>query len=185
MRPRSAALPLSVGGVQSASEERSSSNSSSNIGADFNSASSDDEVQSLVGAEHSPLPLQFRTSPPQGAHRPMRSLSPPPKLFLAEEFVPANAITTCLQLQQHGALSVANGNAASSPRKRHRHAQRAHKIQRPCLDFEKMQQVRFLLLYFNVIKLNPKIRKRLYCYTTSVLYCAHNNRQMNKEKYIY
>jgi hypothetical protein len=40
------------------------------------------------------------------------------------------------------ALSVANGNNIGSPRKRHRHAHRSHHhIQRPCLDFEKMQQV--------------------------------------------
>ena len=52
------------------------------------------EVQELLiagaaaptAASHdSPLPLEFRTSPPEGAHRPTRSLSPPlPKLFLAD-----------------------------------------------------------------------------------------------------
>lgn len=78
---------------------------------DLSSGSSDEEVQGLLAT-----PVQFRTSPPRGAHRPGRSFSPPPKLF-----------------------HYATGQD-SSPRKRHRHAT-PHAIQRPCLDFEKMQQV--------------------------------------------
>lgn len=81
---------------------------------DLSSGSSDEEVQGLLAT-----PVQFRTSPPRGAHRPGRSFSPPPKLF-----------------------HYATGQN-SSPRKRHRHATpHAHAIQRPCLDFEKMQQLK-------------------------------------------
>lgn len=111
------------------------------------SASSDDEVQSFVGggggAQDSPLPLEFRTSPPEGAHRPTRSLSPPPKFFLADQDMAAP--TAMLPASEPpAALSVANGNNIGSPRKRHRHAHRSHHhIQRPCLDFEKMQQVSY------------------------------------------
>ena len=77
--------------------------------------SSDEEVQGLLAAMATPV--KFRTSPPRDAHKPgQRSFSPPIKLF-------------------H--LDV-------SPRKRHRHTPRPHHIQRPCLDFEKMQQVRFI-----------------------------------------
>lgn len=65
-------------------------------------------------------PVQFRTSPPLEAVKPERrtltnkgrSMSPPPKLLHYEV----------------------------SPRKRTKHARHAH-IQRPYLDFEKMQQV--------------------------------------------
>lgn len=110
------------------------------------SASSDDEVQSLVGAQDSPLPLEFRTSPPEGAHRPTRSLSPPPKFFLADQDMAAPTAASAAATASEpspAALSVANGNNTGSPRKRHRHAHRSHHhIQRPCLDFEKMQQMK-------------------------------------------
>ncbi|XP_046663723.1 uncharacterized protein LOC124356643 isoform X2 [Homalodisca vitripennis] len=76
------------------------------------SSSSDEEVQGLLATMSAPV--QFCTSPPRHAHRPgHRSLSPPPKLF---HYVPS---------------------PAASPRKRHRNT-----IQRPCLDFEKMQQMK-------------------------------------------
>ncbi len=126
---------------------RSSSSAALDCG---NSASSDDEVQALIAgsAQDSPLPLEFRTSPPEGAHRPTRSLSPPPKLFLADP--PATShLTSWSTCEPQVALAVANGNAGS-PRKRHRHGQRAHHIQRPCLDFEKMQQVSLPFVCFGL-----------------------------------
>jgi len=106
-------------------------------------ASSDDEVQALIG--YWPLPVQFRTSPPEGAHRPMRSQSPPPKLFVTDAEPPQHVagVTSAAgggASGGGGGASVVNGNA--SPRKRHRHAHRPHNIQRPCLDFEKMQQMK-------------------------------------------
>lgn len=88
--------------------------------------SSDDEVPNLL--ESMATPVQFRTSPPLEAFKPGRpckgrSLSPPHKVIHYEV----------------------------SPRKRSRHARHSH-VQRPCLDFEKMQQVSRLfltkLLYF-------------------------------------
>ncbi|PSN56358.1 hypothetical protein C0J52_03731 [Blattella germanica] len=87
------------------------------ITTDQSSGSSDEEVQGLLAAMATPV--QFTRSPPLDAHKPGRSLSPPPKLF------------------HYGGHDV-------SPRKRHRHTPRAHHIQRPCLDFEKMQQVSFI-----------------------------------------
>ncbi|KAJ1519534.1 hypothetical protein ONE63_004814 [Megalurothrips usitatus] len=76
-------------------------------------SSGDEEVQGLLAAMATPV--RFRTSPPRDAHKPgQRSFSPPLKLF-------------------H--LDV-------SPRKRHRQSTRPHHIQRPCLDFEKMQQMK-------------------------------------------
>ena len=112
------------------------------------SASSDDEVQSLVAnSPKSPLPLEFRTSPPAGAHRPTRSLSPPPKFFLADE----DEQDADEELDDDDGVGGGGGGSvapatSASPRKRHRHhlhrAQKQHQpIQRPCLDFEKMQQV--------------------------------------------
>lgn len=78
---------------------------------DQSSGSSDDEVQGFLAAVGAPV--EFRTSPPVDVVKPGKSLSPPPKLFHYEV----------------------------SPRKRHRHLHRPHHLQRPCLDFEKMQQV--------------------------------------------
>ncbi|XP_067009560.1 uncharacterized protein Reph isoform X2 [Anabrus simplex] len=86
-------------------------------------SSSDEEVQGLLAAMNTPV--QFRSSPPLDAHKPGRSLSPPPKLF------------------HYGGAGIAGGHPAeASPRKRHRHTPRPHHIQRPCLDFEKMQQLK-------------------------------------------
>lgn len=95
------------------------------------SGSSDEEVQGLMAAMATPV--EFRTSPPLDAHKPghkpVRSLSPPPKLFhYSPTPLTASASASTLDV---------------SPRKRHhRSTPRAHHIQRPCLDFEKMQQVR-------------------------------------------
>ncbi|PNF16747.1 hypothetical protein B7P43_G00860 [Cryptotermes secundus] len=89
--------------------------------ADQSSSSSDEEVQGLLAAMATPV--QFRTSPPLDAHKPGRSLSPPPKLF------------------HYGGHASATTALEVSPRKRHRHTPRAQHIQRPCLDFEKMRQV--------------------------------------------
>lgn len=82
------------------------------------SGSSDEEVHNLL--DNMSTPVQFRTSPPLEAlklgrktpNNKIRSLSPPPK-FLHYEV---------------------------SPRKRTRHTRHSH-VQRPYLDFEKMQQV--------------------------------------------
>ena len=88
--------------------------------ADQSSGSSDEEVQGLLAMA---TPVQFRTSPPLDAHKPGRSQSPPSKLF------------------HYGGNASAAAALEVSPRKKHRHTPRAHNIQRPCLDFEKMQQV--------------------------------------------
>lgn len=140
--------------------ERSASSSAASAGLD---CSSDDEVQSLVGfsgsaAVDSPLPLEFRSSPPEGAHRPTRSLSPPPKFFLADQDMAA-APSSAMLAAPAPTLSVANGNG--SPRKRHRHhahRHHHHMQQRPCLDFEKMQQVRFIFLFPISISLEQRSR---------------------------
>lgn len=89
------------------------------------SGSSDDEVQGLMSTR--PMPLKFCASPPSHVHKPGQctvSASPPLKL---------------VHLSPRQSVSLPN----TSPRKRHR--QRHHptrNVQRPCLDFEKMQQVR-------------------------------------------
>lgn len=81
------------------------------------SGSSDDEVHNLLASMATPV--QFRTSPPLEALKPGgrpskgRSLSPPQKVIHYEV----------------------------SPRKRSRHMRHTH-VQRPCLDFEKMQQLK-------------------------------------------
>ncbi|ERL85456.1 hypothetical protein D910_02875 [Dendroctonus ponderosae] len=80
------------------------------------SGSSDDEVHHLLASRATPV--RFRTSPPLEAVKPGRRTlvkkeSPPPKLVHYEV----------------------------SPRKRSRHVRHSH-LQRPYLDFEKMQQLK-------------------------------------------
>lgn len=83
------------------------------------SGSSDDEVHNLLASRTTPV--RFRTSPPLEAVKPGRrsvptkgrSISPPPKLLHYEV----------------------------SPRKRSKHGRHSH-LQRPYLDFEKMQQLK-------------------------------------------
>lgn len=103
----------------------------------LSSRSSDDEVRDLMCNS---APVEFRSSPPANVPKPSRSLSPPPKLF------------------HHSAGSGITPHelCAVSPRKRHRRGGLPASTtttglvveHRPCLDFEKMQQVgrpRFLL----------------------------------------
>lgn len=88
------------------------------------SGSSDEEVHRLLAGMAAPV--RFRTSPPVEALKPGgrppagggRPAGPPPKLPHYE----------------------------ASPRKRSRHAKHAH-VQRPYLDFEKMQQVRVVWVF--------------------------------------
>merc|ERR1712004_324396 len=116
-----------------------------------------------------PTPLKFSTSPPVDVHKPRRSLSPqngcwqrrsasPP---LREEVQkPVGALINilgdqpCLMSTGEDSSSQMSKTPKScygltltakktiSPRKRSRTARVEH-IQRPCLDFEKMQQVRW------------------------------------------
>lgn len=88
---------------------------------DDSSCSSDEELRDLLGE---PKPLNFSSSPPKGVQKLSRTLSPP--LFLAN--LSPKSVRLC----------------SVSPRKRHRQTNSsdvsdATVIQRPCLDFEKMQ----------------------------------------------
>lgn len=89
------------------------------------SGSSDDEVQGLMSTR--PTPLKFCASPPSHVHKPGQctvSSSPPLKL---------------VHLSPRQSVSLPN----TCPRKRHRQRHHPTRVaQRPCLDFEKMQQVR-------------------------------------------
>lgn len=91
------------------------------------SGSSDEEVRDLLTKSQ---PLKFGSSPPTGVHRLRHTL--PPRLFLAS-VVHSNSSYTHTR------------NCMVSPRKRHRQmfsrdvSEATSVIQRPCLDFEKMQ----------------------------------------------
>ncbi|XP_076306160.1 uncharacterized protein LOC143222896 isoform X2 [Tachypleus tridentatus] len=100
-----------------------------------NSGSSDDEIQDLLCFS---APVEFCASPPANAYKPNQSLSPPLKMFhLATVNIPSFEL-----------CSVSSCNP--SPRKKHRHTSTNRSgrsnIHRPCLDFEKMQQIRVRLL---------------------------------------
>ncbi|XP_076370032.1 uncharacterized protein LOC143256553 [Tachypleus tridentatus] len=91
------------------------------------SGSSDDEICDVLCVS---TPLEFCGSPPANVHKPSRSLSPPPKVFhLASANIPSFevcSVSPCKRLRQmHGSGGSVNAS-----------------IQRPCLDFEKMQQIR-------------------------------------------
>ncbi|XP_068219069.1 IQ motif and SEC7 domain-containing protein 2-like isoform X1 [Palaemon carinicauda] len=117
------------------------------------SGSSDEEVCVLTTGSRPPV--QFRTSPPLEAHKPLRSVSPPTKMLsLAssgrENLLSAGGATGgsgspegATGSSEGGSTPRAEGGArAASPRKRHRQTPRPHQMHRPCLDFEKMQQMK-------------------------------------------
>lgn len=90
------------------------------------SCSSDDEVRDLLSA--SPKPLTFSAAPPRGIRCMTKTM--PPNVFLSR-------MSPSLQI------------CSVSPRKRHRQTygsdvNEATVMQRPCLDFEKMQGVRVM-----------------------------------------
>ena len=96
------------------------------------SASSDDEVRDIF---MEPTPLNFSSSPPKGVQKLTHTLSP--KVFLA------NISTKNVRL------------CCVSPRKRHRQINStdvsdATVIQRPCLDFEKMQVSNIVVCNFTL-----------------------------------
>ena len=92
------------------------------------SCSSDDEVRDLLSA--SPKPLTFSAAPPRGIRRMTKTM--PPNVFLSR-------------------MSPSVQICSVSPRKRHRQTygsdvSEATVMQRPCLDFEKMQVSRSCVL---------------------------------------
>ncbi|KAL6953698.1 hypothetical protein U1Q18_051054 [Sarracenia purpurea var. burkii] len=97
-------------------------------------ASSDDETTpSGAFAPIAPsTPVNFSRSPPLNAHKPptLRSLSPPLKML--------NCDSTSVEQQRSQVISPRYKRHRLTPTQRGQHA---HSIQRPCLDFEKMQQV--------------------------------------------
>lgn len=96
-----------------------------------------------------PAPVQFSTQPPLDVHKPRRSLSPPPKLFGFSQLSVVRQDSASGRLGNYssslGDLSRIESRVSCkktiSPRKKSR-TSRVHHIQRPCLDFEKMQQLR-------------------------------------------
>ncbi|RXG70672.1 hypothetical protein Avbf_03584 [Armadillidium vulgare] len=135
------------------------------------SGSSDDEVCVLTTGTRPPV--EFRTSPPLEAHKPLRSISPPSKMLTlssssSQRHLPQlsmvssshSSTTTATSTREENIIPqgaeggtvispLMNGSRsdigvrATSPRKRHRHTPRPY---RPHLDFEKMQQHQILVL---------------------------------------
>lgn len=103
------------------------------------SGSSDDEVHHLLHASMS-TPVQFRTSPPLEALKPAGQLHV--LSSLSSSSISNSGITTNIGAVKGRSLSPPPKllHCELSPRKRSRHARHSH-VQRPCLDFEKMQQV--------------------------------------------
>lgn len=107
-----------------------------------------DHNHNLVGRPGTPL--QFSTSPPGGVHKPRRSLSPPDVGVQTQHFslfrreAGLSSSLGDLSRLDDGRIDVEEeqgGKKTISPRKRSRTSRVQH-IQRPCLDFEKMQQLR-------------------------------------------
>lgn len=164
--PAATSVKVSAAGRTSAVEKRKWSevdhSTGGNTGNRTGSGSSgDDEVSGYMDGSYTPV--QFCTSPPLNVYKPRRSQSPPPKLFhLASngwDKAPANQ--TCFREGQRpsgafrpkvlgaGVVPTRGSNLEEegeeedrTPNKRHRTTPRPHNIQRPCLDFEKMQQIK-------------------------------------------
>uniref|UniRef100_L7M151 Putative nucleolar and coiled-body phosphoprotein 1 n=1 Tax=Rhipicephalus pulchellus TaxID=72859 RepID=L7M151_RHIPC len=117
-----------------------------------------------------PTPVEFRASPPLHVHRPYNG-SPPPKVFHAAPGVvggSSSSSSTSSSSTSSGPTTLTLSASAHipafevcavSPRKRHRQDRGGGgtafgvfslvdggPVQRPCLDFEKMQQIRVKLL---------------------------------------
>lgn len=104
-----------------------------------------------------PAPVEFRASPPLHVHRPYNG-SPPPKVFHAAAPVGGVGLGPTTLTLSASAHIPAFEVCAVSPRKRHRQDRGGGTafgvfslvdggpVQRPCLDFEKMQQIRVKLL---------------------------------------
>lgn len=104
-----------------------------------------------------PAPVEFRASPPLHVHRPYNG-SPPPKVFHAAAPVGGGGLGPTTLTLSASAHIPAFEVCAVSPRKRHRQDRGGGTafgvfslvdggpVQRPCLDFEKMQQIRVKLL---------------------------------------
>ena len=134
-----------------------------------NSSSSSSSL-SISATPPQATPVEFSTTPPNHVHKPRRSLSPPPCIPLVQEaLVDANASprpescgdffalsgghalssgchSSSLELRSHDGNSIDRRNSlvverrAIASKKRYKQS-RIHHIQRPCLDFEKMQLV--------------------------------------------
>ena len=85
----------------------------------------------FLGSEATP-PVEFSTTPPNHVYKPRRSTSPHPCI---EETPPSEE--PHLELRS---LDERKERRAISSKRRYRQS-RIHHIQRPCLDFEKMQLV--------------------------------------------
>jgi len=134
--------------------ERSASTSTGSC-CDTPSGSGDEDHVSTRVQSHTPV--QFSTSPPVDVHKPRRSLSPPPKLFgLQQQQQHSQQQQQQQSVSQRTSLSSSLGDLSRfdvdiehragckktiSPRKKSKTSRVQH-IQRPCLDFEKMQQMR-------------------------------------------
>jgi len=123
-------------------------------------SSGDEEVRGYMGCSYTPV--QFCTSPPLNVYKPRRSQSPPPKLFhlssngadhgpahlnsLRESQMLSGAFRPRVRgdslLNTRGESEEGDLDEDRSPSKKHRTTPRPHNIQRPCLDFEKMQQIK-------------------------------------------
>jgi len=154
--------PLETNNGANQGDSRSTSTSAGSSSCDTPSGDEDHN-------HNQPTPVQFSTSPPVDVHKPRRSLSPPPKLFGFRNHEPAVGAVGVTELLPElrpahsaprggsglGSYSSSLGDLSRleydvlerkgkktiSPRKRSRTSRVQH-IQRPCLDFEKMQQLR-------------------------------------------
>ena len=90
----------------------------------------------FTGSEATP-PVEFSTTPPNHVHKPRRSTSPPP--CIKDTRSPSEE--PHLEFRP---LDDRKERRAISSKRRYRQS-RIHHIQRPCLDFEKMQLVRMTL----------------------------------------
>lgn len=102
------------------------------------SLSSDEEVTGLFSITSGTAPLQFRTSPPVNVLKPggQRLMTSPPVKMLH------NSISSPRKKYRHCSSSHPNGNSNGNVSQQHSSRGNINHIQRPCLDFEKMQEMK-------------------------------------------
>ena len=161
------------GGSHSSEEELEEINNLPNLP---NSSSSSSSMS--PPPPESATPVEFSTTPPNHLHKPRRSTSPPPTIPLVHEAaiaLPRPSSNDCsgtrgvattdhassgachahssFELRSHDGNSIDRRNSlfverrAIASKKRYKQS-RIHHIQRPCLDFEKMQLVSPFFIIF-------------------------------------
>ena len=121
----------------------SDSNSCKNLIPNSSSSSAGSSVSPPPGPIPT-TPVEFSTTPPNHVHKPRRSTSPPTPLVIRRSQTPTEVVLPSFKeftrSQSQHLDDRRSERRAIGSKKRYKQS-RIHHLQRPCLDFEKMQLV--------------------------------------------